>query len=282
MDTRKIIDYAQDGNAVGVRESLYASIWDRVHAAIEAKKQEIAQNLVAQESYEGPGDDEEEDDWDEEDEQIDEGVRSWLVGKVAKHGGMIPREVANVIVSNLHKSAPEKLRKHPNYNRMTKELHQHISGAKDAEEAVRRSTDKNYLRSLEKKHISDITEEIEHLDETLGATLRKYVPGLGKDELKKRYLDADTRTRYTLGKSPENHTDADKKELEMHAKKLRRYSKLVDKHIGEAYDDDEDPDVRIADKELKKRGVTLPKVKVDPDKDMARLAKRTPKEKEDD
>jgi hypothetical protein len=56
----------------------------------------------------------------------------------------------------------------------------------------------------------------------------------------------------------------------------------VDKHIGEAYDDDEDPDVRIADKELKKRGVTLPKVKVDPDKDMARLAKRTPKEKEDE
>jgi hypothetical protein len=265
MDTRKIVDYAQDGNAVGVREELYAAIWDRVHAAIESKKQQIAQGLVTQESYEGPDDDEEEDDWDEEDEQI---------------------------------------------------------------------------------------------DETLGATLRKYVPGLGKDELKKRYLDADTRTRYTLGKSPENHTDADKKELEMHAKKLRRYGKLVDKHIGEAYeideeqldeisdkakrdylskvpasvtkiqknaekeittnpdqgkglsnalkglakinkrgemaakvrqslkseayDDDEDPDVRIADKELKRRGVTLPKVKVDPDKDMARLAKRTPKEKEDD
>jgi len=239
-----------------------------------------------------------------EEVELDEGVRSWLVGKVAKHGGMIPREVANVIVSNLHKSAPETLRKHPNYNRMTKELHQHISGAKDAEEAVRRSTDKNYLRSLEKKHISDITEEIEHLDEltvdllkrardkaerisgdslgknpikmkayqrqadtftdalhkkykaqlssgkrkyveenehideTLGATLRKYVPGLGKEELKKRYLDADTRTRYTLGKAPENHTDADKKELEMHAKKLRRYGKLVDKHIGEAYDEE--------------------------------------------
>jgi hypothetical protein len=122
MDTRKIIDYAQDGNAVGVRESLYASIWDRVHAAIEAKKQEIAQNLVAQESYEGPGDDEE-DDWDEEDEQVKEAY----------------------------------------------------------------------------------------------------------------------------------------------------------------HDDEEDADVRIADKELKKRGISLPKVKgVNPDKDMSKLAKRTPKEKEED
>jgi len=90
---------------------------------------------------------------------------------------------------------------------------------------------KAQLSSGKRKYV----EEVEHIDETLGATLRKYVPGLGKEELKKRYLDADTRTRYTLGKAPENHTDADKKELEMHAKKLRRYGKLVDKHIGEAY-----------------------------------------------
>jgi hypothetical protein len=152
MDTRKIIDYAQDGNAVGVRESLYASIWDRVHAAIEAKKQEIAQTLVAQESYEGSGDDEE-----------DEYVAS--------------------VRKNMAK--------------------------RDAEKA-----------SL----------------------------ALAK-QASKRMVGLD------------------------------RASARIAK---ESYDDDEDPDVRIADKELKKRGVTLPKVKVDPDKDMAKLAKRTPKEKEED
>jgi hypothetical protein len=65
-------------------------------------------------------------------------------------------------------------------------------------------------------------------------------------------------------------------------KQLPGGSKASDKLAQESYDDDEDPDVRIADKELKKRGVTLPKVKVDPDKDMAKLAKRTPKEKEED
>jgi hypothetical protein len=279
MDTRKIIDYAQDGNAVGVRESLYASIWDRVHAAIEAKKQEIAQNLVAQESYEGPGDDEEEDDWDEEDEQIDEGVRSWLVGKVAKHGGMIPREVANVIVSNLHKSAPEKLRKHPNYNRMTKELHQHISGAKDAEEAVRRSTDKNYLRSLEKKHISDITEEIEHLDEISDKAKRDYLSKVPASVTKiQKDAEREITTNPDQGKGLSNAL----KGLAKINKRGEMAAKVRQSLKSEAYDDDEDPDVRIADKELKKRGVTLPKVKVDPDKDMARLAKRTPKEKEDD
>jgi len=94
------------------------------------------------------------------------------------------------------------------------------------------------MRASHKLARRSVGEEVEQIDETLGATLRKYVPGLGKDELKKRYLDADWRTRYTLGKAPENHTDADKKELEMHAKKLRRYGKLVDKHIGEAYDEE--------------------------------------------
>ena len=43
-------------------------------------------------------------------------------------------------------------------------------------------------------------------------------------------------------------------------------------------DDDEDPDVKKADSELKKKGVKLPKVKVDPDKDMSKLAKKSKKE----
>jgi len=68
---------------------------------------------------------------------------------------------------------------------------------------------KAQLSSGKRKYV----EEYEHIDETLGATSSKYgpgldVPSLGKEELKKKYLDADTRTRYTLGKAPENHTDA--------------------------------------------------------------------------
>jgi hypothetical protein len=46
MDTRPIIDYAQDDNGVEFRNALYASIHDRVASHIEAKKQEIAQNLI--------------------------------------------------------------------------------------------------------------------------------------------------------------------------------------------------------------------------------------------
>lgn len=47
MDTRSIIDYAQEDNGVEFRNALYASIHDRVASHIEAKKQEIAQNLIA-------------------------------------------------------------------------------------------------------------------------------------------------------------------------------------------------------------------------------------------
>lgn len=46
MDTRKIIDYAADDNAKDMRESLYASIFDRVTAHIEAKRQEVAGSLL--------------------------------------------------------------------------------------------------------------------------------------------------------------------------------------------------------------------------------------------
>jgi len=55
MDTRKLIDYAMDDNGSQFRSELYASIHDRVTAAIEAKKQEIAQNLVTQESIVNEG-----------------------------------------------------------------------------------------------------------------------------------------------------------------------------------------------------------------------------------
>lgn len=47
MDARQIIDYAQEDNGVEFRNALYASIHDRVASHIEAKKQEIAQNLIS-------------------------------------------------------------------------------------------------------------------------------------------------------------------------------------------------------------------------------------------
>jgi len=45
-DPRQIIDYASDGDAVGVREAMYSALYDRVTAAIEAKKQEVGATLA--------------------------------------------------------------------------------------------------------------------------------------------------------------------------------------------------------------------------------------------
>jgi len=50
--TRNLIDYAMDSNGVEFRNELYASIHDRVTAAIEAKKQELAGSLIRQEEKE--------------------------------------------------------------------------------------------------------------------------------------------------------------------------------------------------------------------------------------
>jgi ABC-type phosphate transport system substrate-binding protein len=44
--TRNIIDYAQDENAIGFKDALYASIHDKVTAHIEAQKQQVAQRLI--------------------------------------------------------------------------------------------------------------------------------------------------------------------------------------------------------------------------------------------
>jgi hypothetical protein len=48
MTDTTLIDYAMDDDGVKFREALYASIQDKVSAHIETKKQEIAQNLIAQ------------------------------------------------------------------------------------------------------------------------------------------------------------------------------------------------------------------------------------------
>jgi hypothetical protein len=46
INTRQIIDYAQDQNGVEFRNALYSAIHDKVSAHIDAKKQEIAQTLI--------------------------------------------------------------------------------------------------------------------------------------------------------------------------------------------------------------------------------------------
>lgn len=50
--TRKIVDFTYDGQAKEARESFYSALHDKVMAHLEAQKQTIAANLIAQESVE--------------------------------------------------------------------------------------------------------------------------------------------------------------------------------------------------------------------------------------
>jgi hypothetical protein len=52
MNTKAIIDFAQDEDGAAFRETLYSEIQQRVHAHIDAKRQEIAHNLIAQKEVE--------------------------------------------------------------------------------------------------------------------------------------------------------------------------------------------------------------------------------------
>jgi hypothetical protein len=45
--TKAIIDYAFEDDAKQMRDALYSDIQDRVMAHLDAKKQEIARNLIA-------------------------------------------------------------------------------------------------------------------------------------------------------------------------------------------------------------------------------------------
>jgi hypothetical protein len=45
--TKSIIDYAFEDDAKQMRDALYSDIQDRVMAHLDAKKQEIARNLIA-------------------------------------------------------------------------------------------------------------------------------------------------------------------------------------------------------------------------------------------
>jgi hypothetical protein len=90
MNTRQIIDYAAEDNAKDFRESLYASIYDKVNAHIEAKKQEIAHTLVTQEAKECECDDEKE---DEKEGHDDEKEDKALVKKMVKKDALKTEEV---------------------------------------------------------------------------------------------------------------------------------------------------------------------------------------------
>ena len=47
MTTKAIIDYAANDQGAEMRQALYSAIQDKVMAHIDAKKQEIAHNLIA-------------------------------------------------------------------------------------------------------------------------------------------------------------------------------------------------------------------------------------------
>jgi hypothetical protein len=45
MDTRQIVDFADEDKAKEMRDAFYSALQDKVMAHIEAKKMEVAQNM---------------------------------------------------------------------------------------------------------------------------------------------------------------------------------------------------------------------------------------------
>ena len=89
-----------------------------------------------------------------EEVELEEGILSTLM----KVSGTTPKDVANSTISALNKKAPgTKMHNHPNFSKFKQDVHDHISSAKDAGEAIKRSSDKHVM-SLVKKHF---TEEVE-------------------------------------------------------------------------------------------------------------------------
>ena len=46
MDPRQIVDFADEDKAKEMRDAFYSALQDKVMAHIDAKKQEVAQNLI--------------------------------------------------------------------------------------------------------------------------------------------------------------------------------------------------------------------------------------------
>jgi hypothetical protein len=49
--TRKIVDYTSDGEAKDAREAFYSALHDKVMSHLEAHKQALASNIIAQEEF---------------------------------------------------------------------------------------------------------------------------------------------------------------------------------------------------------------------------------------
>jgi len=101
----------------------------------------------------------------EELEQMEEGLKSWVLGKAAKYTDMPPGAVADNFMVGLKKKTPMSVISHPKYRHFAKELRDHILNAKDGEEAMHRATDKDFRNKLMKKHMPSLGEEVEHIDE---------------------------------------------------------------------------------------------------------------------
>jgi hypothetical protein len=85
--TKQIIDYAMDDNGSEFRNALYASIHDKVTAHIEAKKQEVAENLLG---LNGEQSEEQEEEYElEEDEELEEGIKDKI--RAANYGRLAAR-----------------------------------------------------------------------------------------------------------------------------------------------------------------------------------------------
>ena len=74
-NTRQIIDYAYNDQGTELRSALYAEIHDRVMSHFEAKKMEIARNLITQEEKE------EDEDEGHEDEAEDKKMMKKMIKK---------------------------------------------------------------------------------------------------------------------------------------------------------------------------------------------------------
>ena len=80
MDARKLIDFAMDEDGAEFRSQLYATLYDRTVAAMQERKQNIAQGLVTQEAYVA---EEEEEEKHHADEKEDEAMVKRMVKKSA-------------------------------------------------------------------------------------------------------------------------------------------------------------------------------------------------------
>ena len=128
------------------------------------------------------------------------------------------------------------------------------------------------------------TKKEDDLDEARDEDLEE----LSKDTLKS-YVDKrqwDTGANEKMQKKMDTGLSRAEKKIKQKNSKPKHSDDDLDETYGQGVyeswdDDDEDPDVKRADSELKKRGVKLPKTKADPDKDMSKLAKKSKKDDDD-